>query len=497
MTLGARALSPQGPHHHRLGATHARDTTAARTRTPPAPPGRRGAGAARPPRHVPRRARPGRRRGRAADLAGTPHHRLVVRGRRHPGRRRHRRRRQHPLVERVRRPAVAPGRPRGHRHHRPGAARLGGGLRDRVPDPGGRRADRTVDHRAHHHRRHRRHADPHGHRHRSLRADVRHRPGHRLRLLALGVQGLRQHRHHPAAHRPAHLGVPAGRRVLVGGWQRARRRARRAEHHPLVEPVRQRPAVAEHRLRRRRHHQPGGARLGGRLRHRLPPGDVRRRCHLDHDLRHHHRPGWHRTAHRHRHRSLPASLRHRPGHRLRLLAVGGAGVRRRGRHRHHRAAALRPHPPAGDPRPVRADRAGRRGDGHHHPPARAELDGGRRRDPLPGVDQHQSHRLRLHRRRQPARPLHQGRRADRHDLHAHLGPAGPLDLPVVRHHRRRHTGHLEHPALQRLPAGAGERRRRDRRRRRRPRPQTATAPSNRTRTGGCRCRAGWTTCSPG
>ena len=32
-------------------------------------------------------------------------------------------------------------------------------------------------------------ADPHRHRHRPVRADVRHRPGHRLRVLAVGVRG--------------------------------------------------------------------------------------------------------------------------------------------------------------------------------------------------------------------------------------------------------------------------------------------------------------------
>ena len=47
-------------------------------------------------------------------------------------------------------------------------------------------------------------ADPDRHRHRPLRADVRHRPGHRVRLLAVGVPGVRHRRRHD--HRRADPG---------------------------------------------------------------------------------------------------------------------------------------------------------------------------------------------------------------------------------------------------------------------------------------------------
>ena len=52
-----------------------------------------------------------------------------------------------------------------------------------------------LDHDLQHHHRDRRHADPRRHRHRPVRADVRHRPRHRLRLLAVGVPGVRHRRH--------------------------------------------------------------------------------------------------------------------------------------------------------------------------------------------------------------------------------------------------------------------------------------------------------------
>ena len=56
-----------------------------------------------------------------------------------------------------------------------------------------------------HHHRHRRHPDARRHRHRPLRPDVRHRTGHRVRLLAVGVPGPcprhRRQRHRRAARR--------------------------------------------------------------------------------------------------------------------------------------------------------------------------------------------------------------------------------------------------------------------------------------------------------
>ena len=68
-----------------------------------------------------------------------------------------------------------------------GDAGLGGGLRDRVPDPGLLRRH-ELDHDLLHHHRDRRHPDPDGVRHRPLRPDVRHRPRHPVRLLAVGVR---------------------------------------------------------------------------------------------------------------------------------------------------------------------------------------------------------------------------------------------------------------------------------------------------------------------
>ena len=79
---------------------------------------------------------------------------------------------------------------------------LGGRLRPGLPDPDLRRRRHLDDDLLHHHR-HRRHPDAHRHRHRPLRADERHRAGHRLRLLAVGVPGLRRDRRHHADLRHA------------------------------------------------------------------------------------------------------------------------------------------------------------------------------------------------------------------------------------------------------------------------------------------------------
>ena len=87
-------------------------------------------------------------------------------------------------------------------------AALGGGVRHGVPDPDlDRRHD--LDHDLLHHHRHRRHADPQRDRHRPVRPDVRHRARHPVRLLAVGVPGLRQPgqrrhlRHHERGAEPA------------------------------------------------------------------------------------------------------------------------------------------------------------------------------------------------------------------------------------------------------------------------------------------------------
>ena len=86
-----------------------------------------------------------------------------------PASRRGRRQHRHPLVERVQRSTVDPGRPRRHRHHHPGRAQLGGRLRHRVPDPDLGERHHLDQHLLHHHE-HRRRADAHRHRHRPVRA---------------------------------------------------------------------------------------------------------------------------------------------------------------------------------------------------------------------------------------------------------------------------------------------------------------------------------------
>ena len=113
---------------------------------------------------------------------------------------RRRRQRRHPLVVRVQRSTVDPGRPRRDRDRHPGRAELGGRVRADLPDPDLRRR-RPVrgptifstttgtggD------------PDDPGHRLRPVRPDERHRPGHGVRLLAVGVPGLRHvRRDHPA-----------------------------------------------------------------------------------------------------------------------------------------------------------------------------------------------------------------------------------------------------------------------------------------------------------
>ena len=121
--------------------------------------------------------------------------------------------------------------------------------------------------------RHRRRADPPGDRHRPLRADERHRPRHRLRLLAVGVPGLRRDHAPPPTRRCGTTQRRAGqaRHRLVHRERRhpRQRRRRRQRRHPLVQRLR-RPAVAPGRPRaapqsicQRR------AELGGRLRHGL------------------------------------------------------------------------------------------------------------------------------------------------------------------------------------------------------------------------------------
>ena len=67
---------------------------------------------------------------------------------------------------------------------------LGDRLREGLPDPDlGRRHE--LDHHLLHHHRDRRHPDPQRHRHRPLHPDVRHGPGHPVRVLVVGIQRVR------------------------------------------------------------------------------------------------------------------------------------------------------------------------------------------------------------------------------------------------------------------------------------------------------------------
>ena len=75
----------------------------------------------------------------------------------------------------------------------------------------------------HHHDRYRRHADPQHHRHRPVRADVRHRARHRLRVLALRVPGLRHHRRRRRLRHHQRRAGPAGHRVVDWRTRRSRR----------------------------------------------------------------------------------------------------------------------------------------------------------------------------------------------------------------------------------------------------------------------------------
>jgi F5/8 type C domain len=120
---------------------------------------------------------------------------------------------------------------------------VGDRLRDGVPDSGlGRRGQLDVD--LLHDHRHGRTADTKCQRHRPVPARLRHRPGHRVRVLDLGAG----HPHagwtdgQPVAlriHRPRHadLAVQAGVGLLLRGRQRAGRGPGRAYHDAVEQPV--------------------------------------------------------------------------------------------------------------------------------------------------------------------------------------------------------------------------------------------------------------------
>ena len=128
----------------------------------------------------------------------------------YPGVERDRRQHRHPLVQRLLRPAMARGRPGLHQIDLSGHAELGGRLRQGLPDPDLQR-QLHLDHDLLHHHRHRRHPDPQRDRQRPLHPHVRHCPRHPVRVLAVGIPGLREQRH---ADDDRH------RRFLYGGEQR-------------------------------------------------------------------------------------------------------------------------------------------------------------------------------------------------------------------------------------------------------------------------------------
>ncbi len=197
---------------------------------------------------------------------------------------------------------------------------------------------------------------------------------------------------------------------------------------------------------------PRDTELGGRLRQGVHDPDVAERVDVDHDLLHHRRQRRHRRPDRaHRHRPLRAAVRHRPGHPVRLLAVGVQGLRRR---RHAPRPPSAPAPPQRTPsasrpsQPRRARRPDRPAqEGHRHAAGvqRGELLAG-----LEGAVQvHRGHRrrARLHGR--------DHRLLLRHRRHARAG-AG------LHHHQARQRA-------RQVPAGAAQRQRH--RLARRPRPE--------------------------
>ena len=202
-------------------------------------------------------------------LAGQAGHRLVGGERRHARLGGRRRQHRHPLVQRVQRPAVDPGRPG---RARPPSARScsTGRPRTRARTRSRSRPTRptwtTI------------YSTTTGtggtqtltrHRHRPVRADERHRarpPPYGYSLWEFQVYGaIGAHRRLRHGQRGAE---PAGDRVLGGERRHARLGRRRRQHrHPLVQRV-QRPAVAAGRPGRHGQRLPGGAELGGGVRAR-------------------------------------------------------------------------------------------------------------------------------------------------------------------------------------------------------------------------------------
>ena len=321
---------------------------------------------------------------RPADLPGQAGHRLLGRERRHPGLGRRRRQRRHPLVERVQ-----PIRSGSRSTSAPTAAidqvvlRLGGRLRDapsrsRSPPTATAWTDDLLDH-------HRRPAarrpwpSPAPGATSAMNGTAR-ATGYGYSLWEFQVFGTTGGGG-PADPPPAG-GTPisAFKQVAASSWEGGNAPAAALDGRTTTRwsSVVQRSTVDAGRPRR---HRPPSTSVvlnwEGAYATGVPARDLGQRHHLDDDLHHHHRPRRRRDARRHRHRPVRADVRHRPGDRLRLLAVGVPGRSARWTPRVDAAAAVRADPPAGDHGPVRADRPGRRRDGHHHPASGAVLGRGR------------------------------------------------------------------------------------------------------------------------
>ena len=185
-----------------------------------------------------------------------------------------------------------------------------------------------LDHHLLHHHRHGRHPDAERVRDRPLHPDVRHGPGDPVRVFVVGIRCVRNGKRWGRGDvRDRQPGPEQDRdrvldreRVVPGG-----RCGGREHRHPLVQRL-LRPPVARSRPRLQPGHLPGHAELGGRLRDGVPDPDVTRRHQLDHHLLHHHRHRRHPDAERVRDRPLHPDVRHRPGHPVRVLALGVPGV---------------------------------------------------------------------------------------------------------------------------------------------------------------------------
>ena len=288
----------------------------------------------------------------ALHLPGPPGHRVLDRERRRlPRGGRGRRQHRHPVVQPVQRRAVAPGRPRRHVRRRRGAAELGGRVRARLHRPGLRQRLLVV-HCVHHGDGNRWRASASGHRHRPVRPAQPHRAGHPVRLLAVGVPGVR----HPERRRPTPAPTVCCRTTnpatastfqddgacsgcvpaRVTDYDPATRWATSATNGWVD------PGWITDRPRRDRDRQQGRPAMGSGVRDGVPAPGVGQQHHLDDDLPDQRGPRLQGDADRQRHRPVRPDVRHRAVQRLRLLAVGVPGVR----HRRQPDAAAAAAPPA-------------------------------------------------------------------------------------------------------------------------------------------------------